>query len=122
MTALYGVRALFVLPLGMTQRGIPTPPQLTAATLPMTPGEPAYFFTVWAAAEDRYWLVGRDDPHLKAALGIIGEPLPGGENRFFVVTLVHYNNRAGPVYFNVIRPFHHLVVGAMVRAAARGPD
>ncbi|MGE6761631.1 DUF2867 domain-containing protein [Corallococcus interemptor] len=30
----------------------------------------------------------------------------------------HYRNWAGPVYFNVIRPFHHLVVARMARHGA----
>jgi hypothetical protein len=34
-----------------------------------------------------------------------------------VVTVVRYHNLAGRVYFNVIRPFHHLVVHAAMRAA-----
>ncbi|MCP4630164.1 MAG: DUF2867 domain-containing protein [bacterium] len=31
-------------------------------------------------------------------------------NRFYVITVVHYKHWTGPVYFNLIRPFHHLVV------------
>jgi hypothetical protein len=42
------------------------------------------------------------------------------KRRFHVVTIVHYNNLAGPVYFNVIRPFHHLVVKQMARRGAHG--
>jgi len=36
-----------------------------------------------------------------------------------VVTVVRYHAWNGPVYFNMIRPFHHLVVGRMAAAGVR---
>ncbi len=119
VTALYGVRWLFVRLLGMRQEGLPTPPQMTAETVPMLPGEPAAFFTVVSAEEDRCWLVKVDDTHLSAYLGIAREELTGGRSRFYIITLVDYHRWTGPVYFNVIRPFHHLVVGAMIGAGMK---
>lgn len=59
------------------------------------------------------------DDHLTAHLGVASEPLAGGMTRFHVLTIVHYHNWAGPVYFNVIRPFHHLVVGGMAQAGVK---
>jgi hypothetical protein len=44
--------------------------------------------------------------------------LTGDHKRFHVVTIVHYRRWTGPVYFNVIRPFHHLVVYQMAKSAA----
>jgi len=38
--------------------------------------------------------------------------------RYYIVTIVHYLHWTGPVYFNLIRPFHHLVVARMARAGA----
>jgi len=32
---------------------------------------------------------------------------------------VHYKNWAGPAYFNLIRPFHHLRVWRMTRMGLR---
>ncbi|WP_422698682.1 DUF2867 domain-containing protein [Desulfosarcina cetonica] len=32
---------------------------------------------------------------------------------------MRYRNWTGPVYFNLIRPFHHLVVREMMKAGAR---
>ncbi|XXF76233.1 DUF2867 domain-containing protein [Myxococcaceae bacterium GXIMD 01537] len=49
-----------------------------------------------------------------------GLPVKGQRRRFHVATIVRYRRWAGPVYFNVIRPFHHLVVRGMLRHAARG--
>jgi hypothetical protein len=113
---LYRVRAVFVRLLGMKQEGVPTAPRYSAETVPMTPGEKAAFFTVKTAREDQYFFAEVRDQHLDAMLGVVVEPLGGNRNRFHVVTVVHYNNWAGPVYFNVIRPFHHIVVGSMARA------
>jgi hypothetical protein len=33
-----------------------------------------------------------------------------------IKVVVHYKHWTGPVYFNLIRPFHHLVVSRMARA------
>ena len=55
-----------------------------------------------------------------AALAVVAEPLTVGTWRYYVVTLVRFHNLTGPIYFNIIRPFHHIVVGNMARAGARG--
>jgi hypothetical protein len=52
-------------------------------------------------------------------LGVI-EDTTTEVRQLHVVTVVRYKNASGRVYFNVIRPFHHLVVGAMVRAGLAG--
>lgn len=113
VTFLYGMRMVLVRFIGLRQKGIPRSPQLTEA--PMTEGEKAGFFTVEAAAEERYWFAGITESHLTAYLGVVVEP--SEPRRCHVVTVVHYHRWTGRVYFNVIRPFHHLVVGSMVRAA-----
>ncbi len=118
ITLLYRVRAVFVRFLGMRQNGVPRPTTLTAEQIPMTPGKRIVFFTTRAARDDAYWFGGNDAQHLDAILGVVVEPLTNGLNRFHVVTIVHYHNWAGPIYFNVIRPFHHLVVKQMAKAGA----
>ena len=57
--------------------------------------------------------------HLKAYFGIAAEPLADTKNRFYVVTTVYYRHWTGPVYFNLIRPFHHLVVSQMAQAGLK---
>jgi len=116
VSILYGVRAAIVPFLGLRQPGIPRASRKTPAELPMTPGQKYSFFTVEAAAEDHYWIASANDDHLVAYLCIVREPLGENTNQFYVMTVVHYRNWAGPVYFNLIRPFHHLVVGRMARA------
>ena len=119
ITFLYHVRAVFVRFLGMRQEGVPRATLVKPEDIPMRPGSKFAFFKVRMAEEERYWVGEVDDSHLKAALGVVVEPLQGNQRRFYVLTVVHYHNWAGPVYFNVIRPFHHLVVGRMVKAGAR---
>lgn len=116
--ALYAVRWGFVRLLGMRQQRVPDMgAQRRPQDVPMQPGQKAAIFTVDAAEADRYWLVSATDTHLTAHLCIIAEPADdSGVRTFHVITLVHYRNWTGPVYFNVIRPFHHLVVGQMSRA------
>ena len=117
---LYWIRARFVRLLGLRQTGMPRPVSLRPETVPMKIGSKASFFTVCLAVENRYWIAEVKDKHLSAALGVVVEPLESDIKRFHVVTTVHYHNWAGPVYFNIIRPFHHLVVVSMLRAGSRG--
>lgn len=123
VTALYGVRAVFVRLLGMRQHGLPRAERVRPEDVSLVPGTAAGFFTVRHAEEERVWVVSAADTHLEATLAVVMEPEPTGgpRRRFHVVTLVHYRKWTGPVYFNVIRPFHHLVVGGMARSAAGAP-
>ncbi len=117
MSALYRVRSVFVRILGMRQEGLPRAPTFSAATLPSQPGEKAGFFTVRLAA-DGVWAAEAEETHLRAMLAVVATPGSHGLRPLHVVTVVHYKHWTGRVYFNVIRPFHHLVVGAMMRSAA----
>ena len=87
------------------------------ADVPWQPGEAAYFFKVIATAPEQYWFAEAAEAHLTAKLGVVAEPLTTVRQRFHVVTVLHYNKWTGVVYFNVIRPFHHLVVRSMMKAA-----
>ncbi|WP_338870187.1 DUF6463 family protein [Myxococcus stipitatus] len=118
VTTLFAIRGVFVRLLGLRQERLPRPARLRGEDVPMTPGEKASFFTVRHAEEERAWVAGAEDSHLDAFLAVTVETAPEQPRRFHVVTVVRYRNWAGPVYFNVIRPFHHLVVSAMARAAA----
>jgi hypothetical protein len=46
---------------------------------------------------------------------LLEEPGPEG-SRLVVSTLVHSNNRFGPVYFAVVQPFHQLLMRLMLRS------
>lgn len=116
---LYTIRMIFVRLLGMRQEGIPTNPNLKPQNISFKPGDKLAFFTVDSAEEDRFFIAVASEAHLSAYLGIVVEPLHEKRNRFYVVTIVHYHKWTGPVYFNVIRPFHHLVVQQMAQAGVR---
>ncbi|HKU40529.1 MAG TPA: DUF2867 domain-containing protein [Polyangiales bacterium] len=113
MSFLYKLRKLFVAMLGMRQDAVPSAPSWRPADVPMRPGEPASFFTVRASEEDRLWVVDAEERHLRATLAVVR-----AAQRFSLVTIVHYRHWTGPIYFNVIRPFHHLVIRGMARAGA----
>jgi hypothetical protein len=115
--ALYGVRSVFVRFLGMRQENMRMP-KFTADSIPMETGKSAAFFKVKDASENRRWVVDITEKHLTAALGVVVEAQPNGMNTFYVLTIVHYHHWTGPVYFNVIRPFHHVVVSRMAKAGA----
>lgn len=121
LTILYGIRWFFVRLLGMKQEGIPTGKQLLPADISMTPGnvsmkpsDVASIFQVTMADEPYYWVAEAAEKHLIAQIGTIA--INGG---YVVLTLVHYQHWTGPLYFNVIRPFHHLVVRQMMKAGAK---
>lgn len=115
--ALYGVRWVFVRLLGMRQEGLPAESlQITREKLPMTVGEYANVFQVAAAEPEGYWMGFATDKHLTAYICVIAEPTQSAARLFHVITLVQYHHWTGPVYFNVIRPFHHVVVHQMAQA------
>jgi hypothetical protein len=116
---LYRIRWGFVRVLGMKQEGIPQPVAMRPEDVSFTAGENVTFFKVYDAQEDAYWLAGASESHLTAYLGVIAEPMGADMTRFHVVTIVHHNRWTGRVYFNVIRPFHHVVVHQMGQAGVK---
>jgi hypothetical protein len=115
---LYGIRWVFVRLLGMTQPGMTQGGGLRPEEVSFTPGEWATFFQVTAAEDEAYWIAEATDKHLTAYLGVLVEGV-NGRKLFHVFTIVHYHHWTGPVYFNVVRPFHHLVVSAMMRGSIK---
>ncbi|MGE4556187.1 MAG: DUF2867 domain-containing protein [Desulfovibrionaceae bacterium] len=119
MVALYKVRAVFVRLLGLKQGGYPGAERVNPEDVIFSPGDMGGFFKVKGGEEDRYWIAGATEKHLSGYLAIAVEPLPDGMKRFHLATIVYYRHWTGRVYFNLIRPFHHVVVWAMMRHAAR---
>ena len=118
---LYRIRTLVVCILGLVKHQAPEEiPLLRPEDVSFIPGEEVTFFIVRKAKENVYWFSETpEDKHLSAYFGIVVEPIREDVNRFYVVTIVRYRHWTGPVYFNLIRPFHHLVVTQMARAGAR---
>ena len=115
---LYRARKLLARILGLANHPEPESlPDLQPADVSFTPGKNVTFFEVRCAKEDMYWISETPpDKHLKAFFGVAAEPLTLAKNRFYLVTTVFYKHWSGPVYFNLIRPFHHLVVLRMAHA------
>jgi len=81
------------------------------------PGDNVSFFITYKAKEDEYWAgMSPDDKHLSAYFGIVTETIDNNKTRFHVFTTVIYKHWTGPLYFNLIRPFHHFVVWRMMKA------
>ncbi|MFD3164959.1 DUF2867 domain-containing protein [Herpetosiphon sp. NSE202] len=116
MQTLYAIRWGFVRLLGMRQDGIPNSNQLRPEQVPMQAGQNLGFFKVTAAAEGQYLLASASESHLTAWLAVVLEPVAGLEYKLHTLTIVRYHAWTGPVYFNVIRPFHHVVVNQMIKA------
>lgn len=118
LKALYGIRAVLVRLLGMRQENIDSTP-LGPDDISFSPGDPCAFFTVTHGKENEYLAAEVRDKHLDARLLIAAVPLPDGRTRFHVATVVIYNRWTGPVYFALVKPFHHLVVDQMMRSSVR---
>lgn len=116
LRGLYRIRGGFVRLIGQRQQTLPAS-VFAPRTVPMNTGEKIAFFTLEQAEDNRYWQAGICEPHLCARLAILREPL-GNTTQFRVFTIVNFNAASGRLYFAVIKPFHHVVVGAMARAAA----
>ncbi len=117
MILLYRIRRLIVGLLGLVKHEEPEElPSLKSEDVSFTPGENVSFFIVRGAKENTFWVSETpDDKHLKAYFAVVKEPVTNSINRFYVITTVFYKHWTGPVYFNLIRPFHHLVVSRMAK-------
>ena len=120
MDLLWRVRVWLLKVLGQGHRSVPRPSGFTAETLPREPGRKVGIFRVVRTDGETHWIAEGRESHLEADMAVCSEPLADGRSRFSVVTVVRYRNRAGAVYFNVIRPFHHLVVLGAMRSVLGG--
>ncbi len=120
LTGLYRVREILVKGLGLVEHDLPDGSiTLKAEDISFTPGDNALFFIVRAAEEECFWIAETPpDNHLTAFFGVVTLRSEDEKSSFGVFTTVRYIHWTGPVYFNLIRPFHHLVVDRMMRAAA----
>ena len=86
------------------------------------PGDNLAFFTVSAGKDDAFLVLSAEDTHLVGHLIVEVDPTDTGPgHRFRIITAVHYRRWTGRLYFNIIRPFHHLIMHRLIAAASR-PD
>lgn len=75
------------------------------------------FFMVIKAKEEKYWVAtAPDDKHLKVLFCIKQKNDIGNLKEFHLLTIVKYLHWTGPVYFNMIKPFHQLILYMMLRS------
>lgn len=117
---LFRVREILVNLLGLVKHDLPErAAALSADAVSFVPGDQSLFFIVREAEENRFWVAETPpDKHLTAYFGVVAQRHEEGMTRFSVFTTVRYLHWTGPVYFNLIRPFHHLVVARMMAAAS----
>jgi hypothetical protein len=112
---LFALRVPVAKLLGLGMAGMPPKTKLSPEDVSFTPGDHLSFFTVDRGEEEHYLLLKVTDNHLVGYLAIIVDD-SGPVRAFKVVTLVNYLRPAGRFYYNLIRPFHHVVVRAMCQA------
>lgn len=80
-------------------------------------GERIGFFRVFAR-NGREILLGENDRHLdfRVSVRVGGE---SGSRYAVVTTLVNFHNWLGRLYFLIVRPFHKVIVPAVIRHALR---
>ena len=84
-----------------------------------TRGGKVDFFDSVDFEADRFWIGAAEDKHLIGYIGVVSEPASAGLHHYHVFTIVHYKHWTGPLYFNLIRPFSHLVVYFMGKHATK---
>lgn len=115
----YRIRGLLARLLGLRHDQELSAGDVSPNTISMSPGGKARFFNVVSARENTWWVGEINDSHLSAWAVIVREPSTEGPALFHVATSVRHRHWTGPLYFNLIRPFHHLVVASMLRRAVR---
>lgn len=84
---------------------------------PLLPGARLGLFRVFARRPDEL-LLGEDDRHLDFRVSLLLRD--EGEAQWAIVTtVVSFHNALGRAYFAVVRPFHQLIVPALIRRALR---
>jgi hypothetical protein len=82
------------------------------------PGSHVAFFEVYHRTDEQV-LMGQDDRHLNFRV-VVELSQEAGERVLKVTTAVHFNNWLGRLYFVPVRPFHKLIVPAMMGHGLRG--
>jgi hypothetical protein len=118
---LYRVRAGMVRLLGIRQLPLPEMEEWIPKEVPMLACGNIWFFSVSLASDERYWIgCCPEESHLTAFMGVVVEPLDVPRKRFHFVTIVHYRNWTGRLYFLLIRPINWFFVNRLAQAGLAG--
>jgi len=113
---LLDVRNSIVAVLGLKTSDKPGDPKTQLENFKCEPGEQLGLFKVYSKNENEV-ILGEDDKHLNFRVslfldGAISEP---SRKIITISTTVEYNNWFGRIYFLPVRPFHKLIVPAMLK-------
>ncbi|UOQ71799.1 DUF2867 domain-containing protein [Hymenobacter cellulosilyticus] len=106
------LRDWLVRPFGLTTFPVAN---LPAYGTPLVTGSRIGPFQVFSVSAQEV-ILGQDDRHLNFRASVL---VAGAEPAVVVTTVVQFHNWFGRAYFALIRPFHHLVVPALLRYALR---
>lgn len=81
-------------------------------------GETIGFFKVFKLLPEEL-VMGEDDRHLNFRVSCLLRMIEGGKKELVLSTTVHYNHWFGRFYFFFVKPFHRLIVPAMMKAIGR---
>jgi len=98
----------------------PAEPPDTANASAIVPGVAVGIFLVLARSDDEI-LMGLDDRHLDFRFSLALQQQADGE-RAVASTTVRFNNAWGRLYFAIVKPFHKLIIPALLRAAMSRVD
>jgi len=59
-----------------------------------------------------------DDKHLSARMSVYVERLPVCQ-QVYAITLVHFKNKLGRIYFFFVRPFHKIIVKSILKRTVK---
>jgi hypothetical protein len=59
------------------------------------------------------------DKHLTTELSVHNEKLNDNQLKINIITIVHYHNTLGKIYFFFIRPFHKIIVKAITKRSIK---
>jgi len=82
------------------------------------PGERLGLFKVFSKSYNEL-ILGEDDKHLDFKVSLLLDKKVSGENVLIVSTVVIFNNWLGKLYFMPVKPFHKLIVPAMVKSVVQ---
>ncbi|MCJ7932237.1 MAG: DUF2867 domain-containing protein [Chryseobacterium sp.] len=77
-------------------------------------GERVGLFKVFDKTENEI-ILGEDDKHLDFRISLLFDKNAGTENSLTISTTVKFHNWLGILYFLPVRPFHQLIVPAMLK-------
>ncbi|MBL6446746.1 DUF2867 domain-containing protein [Fulvivirga sp. 29W222] len=78
------------------------------------PGEQLGLFKVYSKTDNEL-ILGEDDKHLDFRVSLLLDTIAPSKRSLTISTIVKYNNRFGKLYFLLVKPFHKLIVPAMLK-------